>query len=95
MIAFKNGCASKNVKTDWTITMKKTDWDEARKLSFQDGDKFTPILDSSCVDAAEDGYQSCTIELRKLSGKVQDRAGFLLPLTHGNLRFNAALAMDF
>ena len=74
--------------------MKKTDWDEAMKLKFEDGDLYTPILESSCVPAAEDGYQTCEIELRKLGGKVQDRAGFLIPKTHGNLGFSAAPAMD-
>jgi hypothetical protein len=93
MVAFKNACSKQNVKTIWTVTMKKTDWDEARKMSFEDGDKYTPILDSSCKDAGGE-YQSCDIELRKLSGKVQDRAGFLIPATHGNLSFNAAIAMD-
>ena len=73
--------------------MKKTDWDEARDKLYEDGDYYTPLDISSCVDVDAE-YMNCDIQLKTLGGKKQDRGGFIIPATHGNLSFNAAIAYE-
>ena len=43
IVAFKNGCAEAGVATTWTVTMKKSDWAEAKNMLFEDGKKYTPL----------------------------------------------------
>lgn len=62
-------------------------------MLFEDGDNFTPLEKSTCK-MVDSEYMSCDIYMKTISGKKQDRAGFLIPATHGNLSFNAAIAMD-
>ena len=40
--------------------MKKTDWDEARGKLYEDGDYYTPLDISSCVDVDAE-YMNCDI----------------------------------
>ena len=60
IVAFKNGCAEKGLSTKWTVTMKKTDWAEAKTMLFEDGKQFTPLDLESCVDVDAE-YMNCDI----------------------------------
>ena len=59
-------------------------------MTYTDGKKFSPI--NSCKDASKSGYMMCNIQLRNLDGVAQDRAGFLIPATHGDIGVATSLA---
>lgn len=40
--------------------MKKTDWEEAMGRLYEDGDRYTPVDPSACVDVDAE-YRNCTI----------------------------------
>ena len=54
IVAFKNGCAP-DLKATFTITLKNSDWVEAKKTLYADSEKekFTPLDEGSCKDAPD------------------------------------------
>ena len=94
IVMFKNGCAP-TLKTIFTVTMKKTDWAEAKTMMYADGDKYTPLDKDSCKDSADSAdYMECAIQLRKIGGVAQDSAGFLIPKYHGSFGISADIQYE-
>ena len=85
MVVIKNSCIP-TFAAGFSVTMKNEDWAYAKTQLFADGDKFTPLEEDSCKDVGS-GEMKCDIKLKTLKGIEQDRAGFLLPETHGDIGY--------